>query len=176
MNGILPLFEKQHTGELCLVIIIRSRKFKSVCDPSLKAMSSTKSLQNCISWTCWYNCIKNNRVKVFLGKTLHSNTVNVRREAQLILWFKVTGECKNTEFVIFEEPIFLWLYKETYEFSFYRQWKLQSINRQERFIQWLILANFAKIWGYYLCCTPSNYFYYFTMAVVKLSPKIPDLD
>lgn len=49
MNGILPLFEKQHAGVLCLAVIIRSRKFKSICDPSLKATSSAESLQNCIS-------------------------------------------------------------------------------------------------------------------------------
>lgn len=32
--------------------------------------------------------------------------MNVRREAQLMLQFKVTGERKNTEFVIVKEPIF----------------------------------------------------------------------
>lgn len=65
MNGILPLFEKQHAGVLCLAIITQSRKFKSMCDPSLKATNSAKSLQNCISWACLYNYIKNNRVKEF---------------------------------------------------------------------------------------------------------------
>lgn len=179
MNGILPLFEKQHAGVLCLATITRSRKFKSMYDSSLKEISSAKSLQNCISLACLYKCIKITELKTFFGGEGERNnilTVNVRREALLILWFKVTGESKNTEYVISEEPIFLWHYKETYEFSFYRHWKLLSINRQEWFTQWLILANFTKIWGYYLCCTPSNYFYYITMSVLKHSPKIPDLD
>lgn len=43
MNGILPLFEKQHVGVLCLATIIRSRKFKSMYDSSLKEISSAKS-------------------------------------------------------------------------------------------------------------------------------------